>query len=398
MKHHHFCFIIIFVFILSSSVKAQGHWTTFYPNTRFNGVIAVDEDVTWCGTERGVLRFNKNDETFTRYTEEDGLASNTVLSIAIDNEGVKWFGTPDGLSRFDGHSWRTYTTADGLASNTINAIAGDDNGVLWFGTNNGLTRFDGEHWKTFTTDDGLAFNKINLLSIDNNGVVWAVMYTAISCFDGVTWSTPYIITPGDDTGIISSIAIDKDNVKWFCWRGLFGGPVMSYDDVEWTTYDSHDPYFVTVGPNNVKYFIAYYYLIQFDGDVWTQKSFEDKFPYTVMLSLVFDENEVKWIISGKNLIKYDEEIWKTYGYYDGPEGKRINTILIESSGVKWFGAWNRREKGISRYDGQKWTYFTLVGGERVRPFPNIVLASAIDSYGVKWFGTYEGLWKYEDRM
>ena len=57
------------------------------------------------------------------YTKENsGLADNDVRAIGVDGLGNMWFGTVNGLSRFDGVSWKTFTTADKLAHNTVNAI------------------------------------------------------------------------------------------------------------------------------------------------------------------------------------------------------------------------------------------------------------------------------------
>ena len=60
-----------------------------------------------------------------KYGAEDGLANKTVLSVIIDNAGVKWFGTSNGVSRYDGDTWRTMGIADGLPDSTVNAIAQD---------------------------------------------------------------------------------------------------------------------------------------------------------------------------------------------------------------------------------------------------------------------------------
>jgi len=64
----------------------------------------------------------------------DGLASYFVYAIAIDAQGNKWFGTSEGVSKFDGTNWTTYTTANGLVSNSIEAIAIDTQGNKWIGT------------------------------------------------------------------------------------------------------------------------------------------------------------------------------------------------------------------------------------------------------------------------
>ncbi|MCE2403434.1 hypothetical protein J4G08_21525, partial [Candidatus Poribacteria bacterium] len=65
-------------------------------------------------------------------TETDGLVSNTVLTIFEDSHGTMWFGTTDGVTRYDGENFRTFTTEDGLAWNTIGLIFEDQQGMLWF--------------------------------------------------------------------------------------------------------------------------------------------------------------------------------------------------------------------------------------------------------------------------
>ncbi|MEJ7679443.1 MAG: hypothetical protein WKG06_16600 [Segetibacter sp.] len=62
-----------------------------------------------------------------------------VLSIAIDSNGDKWFGTNGwGISKFDGIYWTTYTEANNSSIAEVNAIAIDTKGNKWFGTGKGL--------------------------------------------------------------------------------------------------------------------------------------------------------------------------------------------------------------------------------------------------------------------
>ena len=58
-------------------------------------------------------------------TEADGLTSKTVLTIFEDSHGNMWFGTTEGVTRYDGENSRTFTTEDGLAQNTIGLIFED---------------------------------------------------------------------------------------------------------------------------------------------------------------------------------------------------------------------------------------------------------------------------------
>jgi len=88
----------------------------------------------------GMISFDGT--TFTRYTVDDGLPSNAVQTIAVDNDNTLWIGTDKGLTRYDGHTWTTYTQRDGLADDIVHSIAIDQDGILWIGTECGLSRFD----------------------------------------------------------------------------------------------------------------------------------------------------------------------------------------------------------------------------------------------------------------
>src|SRR5881397_1034478 len=72
-----------------------------------------------------------------RYDLRDGLAHSRVISIYQDRKGYLWFGTWEGLSRFDGYRFTNYDTRNGLGNQVINAITEDRRGHLWVATNGG---------------------------------------------------------------------------------------------------------------------------------------------------------------------------------------------------------------------------------------------------------------------
>ncbi|WP_111708898.1 hybrid sensor histidine kinase/response regulator transcription factor [Lutibacter citreus] len=75
----------------------------------------------------------------------EGLAHNGVTSILEDSKGYLWFGTYDGLNKYDGYTLKTYkNTIDEkiLVSNRVRAINEDTKGNLWIGTDRGITIYD----------------------------------------------------------------------------------------------------------------------------------------------------------------------------------------------------------------------------------------------------------------
>jgi hypothetical protein len=99
--------------------------------------------------------------TWRYHTVAEGLADVRINAICQDAEGVLWFGTDGGVSRYDGKTFVNLTTEDGLASNRVLAIHRDPDGVMWFGTwSGGISRYNGKAFVNFTTEDGLVNNRV----------------------------------------------------------------------------------------------------------------------------------------------------------------------------------------------------------------------------------------------
>jgi ligand-binding sensor domain-containing protein len=101
---------------------------------------AIAEDAAgniWIGT-RGDGLFRLNADECIRFTKQDGLSSEFILSLYFDNEGTLWVGTREGLNRKGVGKFVSFTTEDGLLDNTICFITEDDRAHLWFGSGSGV--------------------------------------------------------------------------------------------------------------------------------------------------------------------------------------------------------------------------------------------------------------------
>lgn len=86
-------------------------------------------------------------ESVKHYSTEQGLSHDGVLCITRDREGFMWFGTWDGLNKFDGHTFSVYKSYPGdsssLTNNKFRNIVEDSNGFLWVKTyDHNVYRFD----------------------------------------------------------------------------------------------------------------------------------------------------------------------------------------------------------------------------------------------------------------
>ena len=103
-------------------------------------IYGEPDGVMWFGTLGGVSRYDGKE--FASFTTEDGLVNNRVISIYVAQEGLLWFGTRGGgVACYDGTVWTSLDTRDGLANNAVIEILQDRQGDIWFGTWGGLTRF-----------------------------------------------------------------------------------------------------------------------------------------------------------------------------------------------------------------------------------------------------------------
>jgi ligand-binding sensor domain-containing protein len=82
--------------------------------------------------------FNFDVITSENSIPQKGLSANTVYSILQDSYGYMWFGTWDGLNKYDGYTFTTYDRKNGLSNETINAMVETEDGNIWIGTDDGL--------------------------------------------------------------------------------------------------------------------------------------------------------------------------------------------------------------------------------------------------------------------
>lgn len=113
---------------------------------------------------------------FENLSVEHGLSHPNVRAIVQDRLGFMWFGTEDGLNRYDGHTFTVYKhipqDSNSLSSNSILCLLEDEDSILWIGTNGGglnaLNHRTGK-FKRYRVPDG---EYIASLCLDHDGILW----------------------------------------------------------------------------------------------------------------------------------------------------------------------------------------------------------------------------------
>lgn len=133
---------------------------------------------------------------FKKYQVEKGLSHNTVWCILQDSYGFMWFGTTDGLNRFDGQKFVVYRNeiqdAHSLGNNYVQTLFEDENRNIWVGTNSGVYLYNREkdnfsHFNKKTKYDVSISSEVTKIIKTQKGQIWiATLGQGIFIYDPQT--------------------------------------------------------------------------------------------------------------------------------------------------------------------------------------------------------------------
>jgi signal transduction histidine kinase/ligand-binding sensor domain-containing protein len=328
---------------------------------------------------------------FETISLEEGLSENFVTAILQDWQGFMWFGTEDGLNKYDGYEFVVYkhdpddpTT---LSDDEVSAIYEDRSGDLWIGTYNGLNRFD-RTTGTFTRyqhdpDDPQSLSWPVVLSICEGraGTLWVgTEGGGLGQLDQATDTFTHYQHAPDDPRTLSNdsvYAIYKDR-SGELWVGTDGG-LDRFDRTTGTfTHYRHAPSTSSgQAPNDP----------QSLGDNSVRVIFEDR-------------QGVLWIgTDGGGLDRMDRPS-QTFIHYEHSPGdlhglsdNRVQAILEDGAGRLWVGS----PSGLDLLDRShnRFVHYQHDPNDPHSLSDNMVYAICEDRSGTLWIGTgLGGLSKY----
>ncbi|MBK6381117.1 MAG: hypothetical protein IPF72_16115 [Chitinophagaceae bacterium] len=82
------------------------------------------------------------------------MINNNVFSLLEDRSGNLWLGTFNGVSKFDGRTYKQFTEKEGLGNNDIYTMLEDRSGNIWFGTaGGGVSKYNATKFRHFTEQE-----------------------------------------------------------------------------------------------------------------------------------------------------------------------------------------------------------------------------------------------------
>ncbi len=296
---------------------------------------------------------------FRHYQVENGLSNNTVFCSLQDKKGFLWFGTKDGLNRFDGYHFKVFNITENedelLNTNHTNCLMTDHNNVLWIGCRKGIYtyNYDKEKLKSFAD----TLEEINGLQMDGRNNLWIISKNALYRYDFILKKLKKI--PIGKHFSASAMCLDAQN---HIWVSTANGTIEKFDNQteQFTSYNvfAHSP------PSTSNYITKIY---------------------------ATDNNSIYIGTSSQGLKEFDI---KTSTYKDvlthNPDKSSVHVrdILRYSKNEYWFAT----ESGIFILNTIS-KKFTNLRKKMLDPFSlddNAIYSLCLDNEGGVWAGTYFG--------
>ncbi|MGD8555613.1 MAG: two-component regulator propeller domain-containing protein, partial [Anaerolineales bacterium] len=365
----------------------------------------------WFGTQNGLCKYDGTSFSTFRHDPDDkaSLSDNYVLSLFVDSQGRLWVGTLEGvLERFD-RAEDTFTHFP--IGERIYDITEDPAGDLWLGTGTpGLLRFD-----PATGEAETLWETTNVRGVDTDGEgrIWAASTESV-----IVQIDPFTGARDEyqPDHLIWDLASDPDGRIWLATIAA-GVGVLDPREGEFS-YNMVNPEVLQAEGNNAirKVYVdseGLVWLGHFQTSLLRYDPAENEFahfvpdltdPTSVMansvLALYRDRTGILWVGYGigggvSKLVVSGERFGHYHHIPDDPNSLNTNLVIaIAGQGdMLWFGTFS----GLDRWNRTtgEWTHFELAPTVPISQTSSTVRSVYVDSRGTLWAGTEQGLERYD---
>jgi ligand-binding sensor domain-containing protein len=351
---------------------------------------------------------------FKRITINDGLSLSSVYDIYQDSKGFMWFGTEDGLNKYDGQTITVYgATTDQhnlLANKWVEMVYEDKSGMIWLGSRSGLTKYNPRKgiFTALQHDPAevasLSNDTITAIEVDLRNELWVGTYKGLNHVDRFTNEVQRIEPDDSDlVGLSSRISGFLQHESGLFWIATYKG-LYSYDR-------KSGLFFSESAEGIIDSSTIIYQIASRDQSIWlgTNKGLvhldlsinrqhqliplEFDVQDTQIASILPDQLGQVWILTTEGLYCYrgDElgllRILEAGGNTHSLALDPKEPLLEDKDGLIWFGTFGN---GIYEIDPVTFTYrhFIHNPADPESLSENSINCMFQDRAGVTWFGTF----------
>lgn len=399
--------------------NAPGEWPLSNSGNSVQALLALGGSL-WAGTTGGVVRWDTGagPEAYQRFTAADGLALTSVFDLAADplRAGQIWAAGAEGISFYDGASWRNIPQAEiGLPDTPLRAIAIEGQGSVWVGgdeyfdyskdpfyipkpneTQGGLARFRDGAWERFhVASSGLLSNQINDLAVAPDGSLWIASGQAgteptsggVSHYADATW-THYTIEDGLDGYAFARLAFDSAGTLWA--GGRRGISWLAADGSGWQSRELFNVQSLAPAGDGPLWIGTLTGLHQYKDGALTPLNTGE----VSINALALTASGELWLGTDISLARLSGETLERRYAADGPLNNRITGLAVaadDSLGLQTDG-------GVSRLIGDRWEHYldARAAVEDAHPWKsNQKAVWPVDAEGGIWLREAERWWRYD---
>jgi signal transduction histidine kinase/ligand-binding sensor domain-containing protein/CheY-like chemotaxis protein len=357
------------------------------PQNSVYAILQSHDGYLWFGTEEGLVRFDGARFTVFDRKNTPELRSNNISSLSQDGAGTLWIGTKGGgVSRRDSGRFTTLTTADGLSNDQVWSLLHARDGAMWIGTAGGLDCLKSGQITTYRTSEGLPDNVVHVLFEDREGNIWAGTNGGLAKISGGR-VTSLTTRDGLSKGAVHALYEDGSGTLWI---GTAGGGISLLANGVLSTLTTRD---------GLSSNLVWSILGDRDGNVWIGThgsgldryrdgrfenfSVEDGLAHEWVHALYEDREGSLWLgMNGGGLARFKQGMVTVITTREGLSSDQVATVLEPRDGGLWIGT----KEGLVRQNGSTVTVLDAKHGLAA----DSVMSLCEDRDGSLWIGTPGG--------
>jgi ligand-binding sensor domain-containing protein len=384
---------LFILFSISIGAQSTGQWQIHSDMKSIHSAVAGSSYI-WAATSGGAFRFGLTDSSYSILTKADGLNSQALTAIGVDNQNKVWFGSLEGhINILDTKENAIYKIVDIFNSNKskkqINNIyiKGD---TLFASIDFGLSLIN---TKTLSINDSflklgnlsaeskvLSVVKTNLIYVatENGVAVQKANTTNLSAPE--SWDT-YPLQTSISAGSISKIIEFNNQILLASSNGIF-----RYVNKSWQSFILPGNQIVDMCVSgNSLFFITNARLYQYTNNQTAVLFSNSNFTFN---SITATSNQIIYISSNNGLIEYQNEKVKNR-FPNGPSSNSFVNLSIDLFGNLWVATGKDvYGKGYLKYDGKIWTNYDTKTNSNLpsNAYYNVYAAQDSSIYLSNWGG------------